>query len=70
MQGMNAGAATLGAVDMQAALSKIDLRPTKAAEFGSPEPMPVGEQDRTRIPGAIAASLSRSLDQSFDLCLR
>jgi hypothetical protein len=55
---------------MQAPVTKIDLRPAKAAEFGSPKPMSICEQDRTRIPGAIPASLARSLDQTFDLCLR
>jgi hypothetical protein len=70
MQGMNASAAALCAVHMQAPLPKIDLRPMKTAKLGSTEPMPVGQQDRTCIPGAIPPSLARSLDQPINLCLR
>jgi hypothetical protein len=54
---------------MQAPLSKIYLRPTQGAEFGSPEPVPIGQQDSASIPGAVAASLARSVDQPFDLGL-
>jgi hypothetical protein len=31
--------------------------------------MPIGQQHRTSIPGAIPASLARSVDQPFDLGL-
>ena len=67
---MDAGAAAFRAVHMQAPLSKIDLRPAKAAEFGGAEPVPIRQQDRASIPNAIPASLARSLDQPIDLCLR
>jgi len=63
MQRMNAGAAALRAVDVQPALSKIDLRPAKATKLGSAEAMPIGQQDRASIPSAIPPSLARSLDQ-------
>jgi hypothetical protein len=55
---MDAGAAALRAVHMQAPLSKIDLRPAKTAKLGSAEAMPIGQQDRTRIPVAIPPSLA------------
>jgi hypothetical protein len=55
---------------MQAPLSKIDLRPAKTAKLGSAEAMPIGQQDRTSIPGTIPASLTRSVDQPINLCLR
>jgi hypothetical protein len=54
---------------MQAPLPKIDLRPAKTAKLGSAEPVPIGQQDRASIPGAIPASLARSVDQPFDLGL-
>jgi len=69
MQGMNTSAAALRAVHMQAALSKIDLRPAKATKLRRAEAMPIGQQDCTSIPSAIAASLARSVDQPFDLGL-
>jgi hypothetical protein len=66
---MDASAGALRAVDVQAPLSKIDLRPAKTAKLGSAEAMAIGQQDRTSIPGAIPASLARSVDQPFDLGL-
>ena len=39
---MDAGAAALCAVHMQAPLPKIDLRPAKTAKLGSREAMPIG----------------------------
>ena len=41
MQGMDAGAAALRAIDVQPPLSKINLRPTKLTEFGSAKAMPI-----------------------------
>jgi hypothetical protein len=55
---------------MQAPLPKIDLRPAKTAKLGRAEPVPIGQQDGARIPGAIPASLARSFDQPINLCLR
>ena len=42
VQRMDAGAAALCAVHMQAPLPKIDLRPAKTAKLGSREAMPIG----------------------------
>jgi hypothetical protein len=54
---------------MQPPVPKIDLRPTKLAKLGSAKPMPVRQQDRSSIPGAIAPSVASGIDQPIDFGL-
>jgi hypothetical protein len=60
----------LGSVHVQPAMPQIDLRPANLAEFSSTKAMSIRQQDRCSIPGAIASSFPRSIDQSINFHLR
>ena len=47
---------------------EVDCVPTEVANLGSPEAMPVGEQDHGGVAVAVAVAFGR-LDQRLDLSL-
>src|SRR6516165_3945283 len=69
MQRMHALDPVLCAVDVQAPMLEIDLSPAKRAEFLGAQPMPICKQDRSAVPDAVAPTLTRCVDQSFDFCV-
>jgi hypothetical protein len=59
-QRMDAWLAVLDAADMQGSRSaELHLRPFQVAYFGSPQPVPEGDQDQGGVPVAVAAVLGR-----------
>jgi predicted membrane protein len=69
MQGMYALSAVLGAIDVQSPIPKINLGPTKLAEFLGTQAMTICKEDRCAVAWAVATSLARCLDQPFNLIL-
>jgi hypothetical protein len=67
MQRMHTGASALGSVDMQPSMPKVYLSPAQARQFDRSQPMPIGQQDRSAVPGAIAPSLARRIDKPIYL---
>jgi hypothetical protein len=63
MQRMNTLKTTFGPVDMQPPMPEVDLCPAQAHQFASSQPMPIGQEDRSAVPGAIPASLTGSIDE-------
>jgi hypothetical protein len=64
---MDALNAALRSIGVQSPMLEIDLRPSELIELLRSQAMPIGYQDRRRVPWAIASSAPRRLDQPLDL---
>jgi hypothetical protein len=62
--------ATFGAVDVQAPMPQIDLRPTQRTQFLGTQTVPIRHQDCRCIAWAITPSLPRSFDQPLHFRFR
>jgi hypothetical protein len=60
---MDAFDPALRSVHMQPPMPQIDLSPAKLAQLSSTKSMPIRQEDRRAVPGGIAPTLARSIEQ-------
>jgi hypothetical protein len=58
--------AVLDPADVQGCAGEVNLVPTQVADLGSPQPVPVGEEDHRRVTMAVTV-VPRGLEQGLDL---
>ena len=66
---MHAWHSMLGSAHVQAALVEFDLMPFEAADFRSPQPVPISDQDHGCIAMAVPTDLAGGVHESLDFAL-
>jgi hypothetical protein len=66
---MHRGRAVLGAVNMHAALVKLDLVPLEIARLARPQAMTIGDKHHGGVAVAVTAMLASGVHEPLDLTL-